>query len=112
MPTSVAHYKIAAEIGGDGIGPDVVAEAVRVLDVAAGDGRVPSPLALPTRSSIDYVILRENTEGLFASLGGGSKVGEEVAVDTLVITSPLTAPRPTLRARASPTPWRRFSPRP
>ena len=37
MPTSVAHYKIA-EIGGDGIGPDVVAEAVRVLDAAAGDG--------------------------------------------------------------------------
>jgi isocitrate/isopropylmalate dehydrogenase len=31
----VTHYRIA-EIGGDGIGPDVVAEAVRVLD-AAGD---------------------------------------------------------------------------
>jgi isocitrate/isopropylmalate dehydrogenase len=35
VPTRVTHYKIA-EIGGDGIGPDAVAEAVRVLD-AAGD---------------------------------------------------------------------------
>jgi isocitrate/isopropylmalate dehydrogenase len=37
VPTRVAHYKLA-EIGGDGIGPDVMAEAVRVLDAGAGDG--------------------------------------------------------------------------
>jgi 3-isopropylmalate dehydrogenase len=156
------HYKIA-QIGGDGIGPDVLAEAVRVLEAAQTDGLcfsfecaevgaalyrrtgedlpretvdlcravdailfgaaglpdirqpdgteltpqvtlrmvldlyagtrpvklypgVPSPLRLPAEGRIDYVILRENTEGLFASLGGGSKVGEELAVDTLVIT--------------------------
>ena len=37
MPSSATHYKIA-EIGGDGIGPDVVAETVRVLDMApSGD---------------------------------------------------------------------------
>jgi 3-isopropylmalate dehydrogenase len=47
---------------------------------------VPSPLRVPRDARIDYVIFRENTEGLFASLGGGSKVGEELAVDTLVIT--------------------------
>jgi isocitrate/isopropylmalate dehydrogenase len=35
VPIRMTHYKIA-EIGGDGIGPDAVAEAVRVLD-AAGD---------------------------------------------------------------------------
>jgi isocitrate/isopropylmalate dehydrogenase len=35
VPTRVTHYK-TAEIGGDGIGPDVVAEAARVL-AAAGD---------------------------------------------------------------------------
>lgn len=28
----------------------------------------------------------ENLEGLFASFGGGSKVGNEVATDTLVVT--------------------------
>ena len=156
------HYRIA-QIGGDGIGPEVIAEAVRVLEAAQGEGLcftfeqaevgaalfqrtgedlpresvelcravdailfgaaglpdvrhadgteltpqitlrmvldlyagmrpiklypgVPSPLAVPEGHRIDYVILRENTEGLFASLGGGSKVGEELAVDTLVIT--------------------------
>ncbi|HKW95177.1 MAG TPA: isocitrate/isopropylmalate dehydrogenase family protein [Methylomirabilota bacterium] len=156
------HYRIA-RIGGDGIGPEVIAEAVRVLEAAQGDGLrftfeqaevgaalfqrtgedlpresvelcravdailfgaaglpdvrhadgteltpqitlrmvldlyagmrpiklypgVPSPLAVSEGRRIDYVILRENTEGLFASLGGGSKVGEELAVDTLVIT--------------------------
>jgi 3-isopropylmalate dehydrogenase len=155
-------YRIA-EIGGDGIGPEVVGEAVRVLkaleatdlhfsferaevgaalyrrtgedlpretidlcrsvdailfgaaglpDVRHTDGTelvpqvtlrmlldlyagmrpiklypgVPSPLKIPSGQVIDYVIFRENTEGLFASLGGGSKVGEELAVDTLVIT--------------------------
>jgi 3-isopropylmalate dehydrogenase len=155
-------YRIA-EIGGDGIGPQVVAEAVRVLraveeadlrfcferaEIGAGvfqrtgedlprdtvelcratdailfgvvglpgvrhaDGTdlvpqvslrmlldlyagtrpiklypgVPTPIKLPPGHVIDYVIFRENTEGLFASLGGGSKVGEELAVDTLVIT--------------------------
>jgi isocitrate/isopropylmalate dehydrogenase len=35
VPIRVTHYKIAG-IGGDGIGPDVVAEAVRGL-AAAGD---------------------------------------------------------------------------
>ncbi len=158
----MAHYRIA-EIGGDGIGPDVVAEAVRVLEAVETDGLkfsfekgevgaalyrrtgedlpretvelcrsvdailfgaaglpdirhadgtelvpqitlrmmldlyagmrpirlypgVPTPLNVPTGRNIDYVIFRENTEGLFASLGGGSKVGEDLAVDTLVIT--------------------------
>ena len=35
---------------------------------------------------IDYVIMRENTEGLFASEAGGARVGPHVAVDNLVIT--------------------------
>ena len=156
------HYKIV-QLGGDGIGPEVLTEAVRVLEAVQRDGLrfsfecaplgaalyrhtgedlpretvdlcravdailfeaaglpdirhadgteltpqitlrmgldlyagmrpvklypgVPSPLRLPAHGRIDYVIFRENTEGLFASLGGGSKVGEELAVDTLVIT--------------------------
>ena len=36
MPSSATHYKIA-EIGGDGIGPDVVAEAVHVVDAQHND---------------------------------------------------------------------------
>lgn len=39
-----------------------------------------------TGPGIDFVIIRENLEGLFASFGGGSKVGDEVATDTLVVT--------------------------
>lgn len=35
---------------------------------------------------IDFVILRENLEGLFASFGGGCLVGDQVATDTVVIT--------------------------
>ena len=155
-------YRIAA-IGGDGIGPEVLAEAVKVLEASAGDGLklafehaevgaalyrrtgvdlpretldlcrsadailfgaaglpdvrlpdgtevapqvtlrflldlyagvrpirlypgVPSPLALPPGRTIDYVVVRENVEGLFASRGGGAGVGDEVVADTLIVT--------------------------
>jgi 3-isopropylmalate dehydrogenase len=39
-----------------------------------------------TGPGIDFVVIRENLEGLFASFGGGSVVGDEVATDTMVIT--------------------------
>ncbi len=39
-----------------------------------------------TGPGIDFIIIRENLEGLFASFGGGAKVGNEVATDTLVVT--------------------------
>ncbi len=63
-----------------------------VLDLYAGvrpirlSPGVPSPLAVPPGRTIDYVIFRENTEGLFASRGGGARVGDSMAVDSLVIT--------------------------
>ena len=46
---------------------------------------VPSPLA-SCGQGIDLVVVRENLEGLFASYGGGSVVGDEVATDTIVVT--------------------------
>ena len=49
---------------------------------------VPTPLRLGERDRIDYVILRENTEGLYASRGAGVVVGGHVATDTLVVTRP------------------------
>jgi 3-isopropylmalate dehydrogenase len=47
---------------------------------------VTSPLASWTAGSIDYVIVRENTEGLYASRGAGINLRGEVATDTLVMT--------------------------
>ena len=37
-------------------------------------------------AAIDLVIVRESTEGLFASLGAGIVLGDEVATDTQIIT--------------------------
>ncbi|WP_198970322.1 isocitrate/isopropylmalate dehydrogenase family protein [Xylophilus sp. ASV27] len=45
-----------------------------------------SPLAGWKPGQIDYVIVRENTEGLYASRGGGIVLRDEVATDTIVIT--------------------------
>jgi 3-isopropylmalate dehydrogenase len=45
---------------------------------------VPCPLA--DDKPVDYVIVRENVEGLYASRGGGTNVRGEVATDTIVIT--------------------------
>jgi 3-isopropylmalate dehydrogenase len=50
---------------------------------------VPCPLA--GSPVIDLVIVRESTEGLFASLGAGVLLGDEVAVDNQVITRRGTA---------------------
>lgn len=47
---------------------------------------VSSPLAGWQPGQIDYVIVRENTEGLYASRGGGVNLRGEVATDTLVVT--------------------------
>lgn len=59
-----------------------VHSAVRPVKLYPG-----APCALKdTGPGIDLVIIRENLEGLFASFGGGSKVGDEVATDTLVVT--------------------------
>ncbi|MFT5366133.1 MAG: 3-isopropylmalate dehydrogenase [Candidatus Latescibacterota bacterium] len=61
-----------------------------VLDLYAGIRPIKSypgisPL-LAKDPPIDYVIMRENTEGLYASRGAGVRVGEEVAIDSMVIT--------------------------
>ncbi|MEM9027971.1 MAG: isocitrate/isopropylmalate family dehydrogenase [Pseudomonadota bacterium] len=47
---------------------------------------VPSPLGDPRAEDIDLIILRESTEGLFASAGKGTIEDDQVARDTMVIT--------------------------
>jgi 3-isopropylmalate dehydrogenase len=61
-----------------------------VLDLFAGirparrlEG-VRTPLA--GDPDVDFVVVRENTEGIFASLGGGIVLGDALATDTQVIT--------------------------
>ncbi len=44
------------------------------------------PIPLTTKGPIDFVVVRENTEGIFASLGGGIVLGDQLATDTQVIT--------------------------
>ncbi len=61
-----------------------------VLDLYAGIRPIKkypgiAPL-LAADPPIDYVIMRENTEGLYASRGGGVRLGDEMAVDSMVIT--------------------------
>ncbi len=51
---------------------------------------VAGPLRLAPGTAIDYVIVRENTEGLYASRGAGVRVGNHVVTDTLVVTRPGT----------------------
>ena len=65
------------------------------LDLYVGAPADPAPSracrrrsASATPDRIDYVILRENTEGLYASRGAGVLVGGHVATDTLVVTRP------------------------
>jgi len=45
-----------------------------------------SPLKDMESGDIDFVILRENVEGLFASMNAGIELRGEVAVDTMVMT--------------------------
>lgn len=47
--------------------------------------------SIVTEEPIDYVIVRENIEGLYASRTGGTNVRNEVATDTIVITRTGTA---------------------
>lgn len=56
--------------------------AVRPIKLYPG---VATPLK-DVGKGIDFIILRENLEGLFASFGGGCLVGDELASDTLIIT--------------------------
>ncbi len=61
--------------------------AVRPIKLHPG---VRSVLA-DTSRGIDLVIVRENTEGLFASFNGGGSVKDEVATDTMIVTRRGTA---------------------
>ena len=72
-------------------GADVIFRLRFGLDLYAGIRPVrlypgaPTPLR-DTPDGIDYVIVRENVEGLYAGRHGGSRVEGEVAADTSIVT--------------------------
>ena len=72
-------------------GADVIFRLRFGLDLFAGIRPVrlypgaPTPLR-ETADAIDYVIVRENVEGLYAGRHGGSRVEGEVAADTSIVT--------------------------
>ena len=47
---------------------------------------LPLPLADPRAAQLDFVLLRESTEGLFARRGQAQRRGDDAVLDTLVIT--------------------------
>ena len=51
---------------------------------------VQTPLADPRAKDLDIIILRESTEGLFASVGKGEVIDDREARETLVITRSVT----------------------
>lgn len=51
---------------------------------------VPTPLKDPRAQNIDLIILRESTEGLFASVGKGEVIDDREAREQLVITRSVT----------------------
>jgi 3-isopropylmalate dehydrogenase len=55
---------------------------VRPIDRFPG---VPGPLS--TQNPFGFTIIRENTEGLYASRGGGAAVSDKVSTDTLIVTA-------------------------
>lgn len=71
-------------------GSDVIFRLRFELDLYAGIRPVRlyagTPGPLRDASGIDYVIVRENVEGLYAGRHGGSRVEGEVAADTSIIT--------------------------
>jgi 3-isopropylmalate dehydrogenase len=81
-----ARHPDGREAGSDAMfrlrfGLDLYA-GIRPVRLYAG---VPSPLR-KTAEGIDYVLVRENVEGLYAGRHGGSRVQSEVAADTGIVT--------------------------
>ncbi len=52
---------------------------------------LPTPLANPLASEIDFVLVRESTEGLFYARGRGEVQGDEAVIDPMKITRKGTA---------------------
>src|SRR5207245_8336698 len=80
-----ARHPDGREVGGD-----LMFRLRHGLDLYAGIRPIrslgaPSPLR-DELSEIDYVIVRENSEGVYAGRSGGSRVGTDVVANTSIVT--------------------------
>ena len=74
---------------GTEVQPEIVLRLRFSLDLYAGVRPVKYYEGVTSRimdPRIDYVIMRENIEGLYCARGGGNLVRDEIATDTLIIT--------------------------
>jgi len=82
------------EVTGEEIGNKAVLHLRFLLDLYAGIRPVKLysgiNSVLKTKESIDYIIVRENTEGLYSSYGNGIILRDEVATDIQLITRSAT----------------------
>jgi 3-isopropylmalate dehydrogenase len=76
---------------GTEVQPQIIVGLRRAMDLYAAIRPIklypgaPTPLK-KIGPGIDFIVLRENTEGLFASFGGGSIVNNQAATDTIVVS--------------------------
>jgi 3-isopropylmalate dehydrogenase len=76
---------------GTEVQPQIIVGLRRALDLYAAIRPIKlypgAPTPLKKRGpGINFIVLRENTEGLFASFGGGGIVSNRVATDTMVVS--------------------------
>ncbi|AKS30679.1 isocitrate/isopropylmalate dehydrogenase family protein [Mycolicibacterium goodii] len=85
---SMGHPDIRMPDGTEVQGHFVV-NARKSLDLYAGVRPIkayPGSRGLDPSAKVDLVIVRESTEGLFASFGGGAQVSDDVFADTMIVT--------------------------
>ncbi len=85
---SMGHPDIRMPDGTEVQGHFIV-NARKTFDLYAGVRPIktyPGSRGLHPDLHVDLVTVRESTEGLFASFGGGAQVGDDVYADTMVVT--------------------------
>lgn len=85
---SMGHPDIRMPDGTEVQGHFIV-NARKTFDLYAGVRPIktyPGSRGLQPGTEVDLVMVRESTEGLFASFGGGAQVGDDVYADTMIIT--------------------------
>ncbi|GAA5063816.1 isocitrate/isopropylmalate dehydrogenase family protein [Nocardia callitridis] len=85
---SMGHPEIRMPDGTEVQGHFIV-KARKTLDLYAGIRPIksyPGARGVDPNAEVDLVLVRESTEGLFASFGGGAQIGDDVFADMMIVT--------------------------